>query len=347
MTRRALAGFIVINVVVSIAVAVLIILVWDRTHERDQIVVTRPFPVTSEANNSTFAPGALPDEAYQRTITALNNQSTQQSHRMGTLEAVAATSGFEVPTETPFVATGPAIEGVPTLDPAILGIITLPPGAASSGDNTGAGQTTDSATLPDDGCDRYVVESGDNCALIANQFGVSPADLIELNGINATCSDLQAGQTVRIPGPLCQLPATTAPTPTITNTPFLIGTFSITNTPAPTAESAQVQIVQILNFGDITREQVDIENTGDEVIEMEGWTLVDAQDNVFTFPRMRMQAGQIVRIFSQLGQNTPGALYWNLTSPVWQENEIATLYDASGSVQATYTVTSTTINFGN
>lgn len=344
MTRRALSGFIVINVIVSIVVALIIILVWDSTQGQEQIIVTRLYPVTATGGSSNVI-GQAPDEAFQRTITALNSQSTEQARRLGTLEVVAATAGFQQPTETPFVVQGPAVDGgIPTLDPTVLGIVTLPAGVGSSNTTTNSQSSTDT---PNDGCDRYTVVSGDTCGAIADRFGIGVNDLIQLNSIDSACLTLQQGQELRIPGPSCSLPPTQRPSPTITNTPFVIGTFSITNTPAPTSTASEVQIIQILNFGDITREQMDIQNTGADVIEMENWTLADAQGNTFTFPRLRMQPSQIIRIFTQIGQNTPGALYWNRTSAVWELGDTATLTDTSGTVQATYTITSTEINFGN
>ena len=45
----------------------------------------------------------------------------------------------------------------------------------------------------------YVVNSGDTCSGIAQSFGVKVADLISINGLDASCRTLKPGQTLKIP----------------------------------------------------------------------------------------------------------------------------------------------------
>jgi LysM repeat protein len=45
----------------------------------------------------------------------------------------------------------------------------------------------------------HKVVSGETCDEIARSFNVDAKQLIALNGLNADCTDLQAGQTIRIP----------------------------------------------------------------------------------------------------------------------------------------------------
>jgi hypothetical protein len=106
-----------------------------------------------------------------------------------------------------------------------------------------------------------------------------------------------------------------------------------------------VRIVQVLNPGDITSEQVEIQNTGGE-INLRGWQLADSQGNIFTFPEVRLVPGSVIRILSRVGTNTPGFLYWNQTSAVWTAQEAATLSNAEGEVQSVLNVSSQVINFG-
>jgi len=291
----------------------------DRDGDNDGVVVT--------------IAGAIPNAAYEGTITSLDATGTDQAREIATLEIVAATAGFAVETQVP--QTEPPINtgGVPTIDPAILGAVTLPPGSGGTNNSsiTGTGTPT-----PNDGCQRYFVQTGDLCGSIAENFNVSLDELISLNGLD--CLNLQIDQEVRIPGPSCQSPPTASPTPTITRTPFSFGTFAVTNTPVPTSTSSDVEIVQVLQAGDVTGEQVEIRNTGVDVVEMEDWTLEDADGNVYTFPDLRMQPNQVIRVFSRVGQNTPAALYWNQTEAMWETGETVTLSDAGGTPQSVLAV---------
>ncbi|NDJ86467.1 MAG: LysM peptidoglycan-binding domain-containing protein [Chloroflexi bacterium] len=355
MTRRALAGFIAINIAVSLVVVLTIVLLWDASQDDDPIIATRIRVVTGEGFSNE--PGGVPGQAYQNTIIAMGRVGTAQAQRIETLQPVAATAGFlEGPTETPFeTSLGATSEGVPTLDPTKLNAVTLRADDVRSNGNdtdgptgdTGDGQDPAATPFPDDGCERYVVEAGDTCSSIALEYAVDSDELIGLNEIDAACLTLRPGDVLRIPSASCQPPPPPTPTPTITNTPFPVapGTFTVTNTPAPTAEAADVEIVQVLNFGDVTTEQIDIVNNGNDIVDLEGWTLADNEGNVLTFPDVKIRPQQPLRIFSRVGQNTPGAIYWNRTEPVWEVGDVATLIDAEGVAQSTYTVQSETIEF--
>lgn len=347
MTRRALAGFILINLIVSVAVVITIILIWNATQDQEPIIRTRVRIVTAtgEAVAANTTLGFAPREADLQTITALERQGTVQAQQLGTLQAIAATAGYQPATEIPVSPFVPNTGGIPTLDPTVFSVVTLP--SSAGGVSGSGGGTSPTSVAASDGCIRHVIQSGDTCSAIAADFGIDITALIELNGIDAACRGLIPGQELRIPGPNCQPPPTITPTPTVTRTAFVIGTFTVTNTPAPTAASAQVEIVQVLNFGDVTTEQLDIRNTSNAVVDILGWTLEDENGNVFTFPDTKLQPSQVIRIFTRIGQDTPGALYWDLTVPVWQAGEVATLFNTNRVPQSVYTVGGQTITFGN
>jgi LysM repeat protein len=64
----------------------------------------------------------------------------------------------------------------------------------SSGTGSGAGTPT-----PKPSGKEHKVAAGETCDEIARSFNVDVKQLIAINGLNADCTDLQAGQTVRIP----------------------------------------------------------------------------------------------------------------------------------------------------
>ncbi len=338
MTRQALAGFIVINIVVSLVVVIGIILIWDYTQE-DETPSRQPSSGITSNPPLTRDVAAVPDAGLSGTIGVMEITMEAQQRRVMTLEAIAATAGQQLPTDTPFVNSGVDDE-VPPIEPSILTQIILPPGINSGGgSNDGAATTPE----PDDGCERYTVQDGDVCSTIAQRFEVDTIELIQLNNIDPDCITLIPGQVLRIPGPNCQIPPTIpppTPTPTITRTPFTIGTFVSTNTPEPTAapSDADVRITSVSNAGRVIDEQVRIQNFGDQAVNLRNWRLSDSQGNSFVFPEALIQPNQPIIIYTRVGQNAPAALYWNQTTAMWDSGETVTLENAEGTVQSEFVI---------
>ena len=103
---------------------------------------------------------------------------------------------------------------------------------------------------------------------------------------------------------------------------------------APTAETAQIEIIDVESIGDITAEGIRLRNKGN-TINVTGWTLTDAQGNEFAFPEQLLFSNAEVTIYTRSGTNTPVALFWNLDEAVWEEGDVLTLIDSTDQVQAT------------
>lgn len=349
MSRQALGGFIILNIVVSLGVVFGALFLWDTLNDSSD---TSSDPIIPEARpiviTTTPLPGQLPPSALQGTVDA---QSTQIAALLANPPAnngnnpaptaIANNGGNSSNDDDNALPTIPATaipDGIPTLPDAVF-TLTLP---SSSGQNvTSAPSAEGDGDIPVDdefpGCARYVVVSGDTCIGIADKLGVDLFDLLSLNGLDENCF-LQIDEELLVPGEACSVPPTVTPTLTPTNTPFVIGTFAITNTALPTAVDAQVQILSVANYGDVAIEQVEIANTSDAVVPLRNWTLRDADDNEFIFPDLLLQPGQKVIIFSFAGDNTPVALYWGLNSPAWTLGETVILSDEEDIIQSVFTI---------
>lgn len=353
MSRSALGGFILINIVVSLGVVFGALFMWDTLNEPsadDDPVIpeARPIVITT-----TPLPGQLPASALQGTIDAQSTQiaalqSNPPSNNGNTRPvptAISSNGGSNDNDDNPLptIPSTAIPDGVPTLPNEVFDVVTIP---AASGEDVTSVPDADGAIATDDefpGCQRYTVVSGDTCIAIANKLGVEVEDLLSLNGLDENCF-LQIDQELLVPGAQCSVPPTATPTLTPTNTPFVIGTFAITNTALPTAVDAQVQILSVSNYGDVAIEQVEIANSSDAVVPLRDWTLSDAQGNEFVFPDLLIQPGQKVIVFSSSGSNTPVALYWGENSPVWELGETVVLANEAGEVQAVFTVGDAPIN---
>ena len=74
------------------------------------------------------------------------------------------------------------------------------PGAASTTSTPRPSSGGASTPTPRAGSRSYTVQSGDTCDDIARNQGVTLADLIALNNLDAECRNLQPGQVLKIPG---------------------------------------------------------------------------------------------------------------------------------------------------
>jgi LysM repeat protein len=122
--------------------------------------------------------------------------------------------------------------------------------------------------------------------------------------------------------------------------PAVSGTNGPTKEPTPTifAKPVDVEITEIVGSGDIAEEMIIITNRG-QPVNLEGWTLSDGHDNVYTFPGILLWSNNAsVRIHTGLGENTATDLYWKLSQAIWEAGDEATLADKNGKIIAVYTL---------
>lgn len=84
-------------------------------------------------------------------------------------------------------------------------------------------------------------------------------------------------------------------------------------------------------------EWIEITNQGSEDVSLEGWTLSDQQNHVYTFKDSVLLGGASVKVHTGSGNDTEEDLYWNKASPIWNnDGDIATLTDDGGNVVSRY-----------
>ncbi len=204
-------------------------------------------------------------------------------------------------------------------------------------------------SLPQD-CLPHVIEEGDTPFGVAELYGVNGFTLMAVNGLTEeTATNLQVGDVIIIPLEGCALEPPPTPEPTETPNPAADTVteeteepeFTFTPSPsptitlAPTAANAQIEIVEVVNTGDVTAEAVRIRNLGNTV-NVTGWTLSDAEGNVYTFPEQLIFSNAEITVYTRSGENTPVVFFWGRDEAVWGEpGDVITLTDGDGRVQAT------------
>ena len=325
MKGRGLFSVILLNIILSAGVAWGIITIFGNSQSSSQIV---PITVQVRITNTpdVIAEGTRVAQVVNATVTAV----------LGTFSSTQAPE-IDLP---PDIAQ--ELQAQPTINPEVLA---ANPQAQSLSENLPAG------------CILHEIQSGDTPFGIAEQYGANGFNIMLANGLTEeTAANLQIGQVLIIPLGDCPLEnfINTTPTvePTAEVTQTLEGTSdapAVTTTPtvtptatlslAPTAVNAKVEIVRVLKAGDITLEGLEIQNRG-EAVNLSGWTLTDAEGNVFEFPEQLLFTNGIVTVYTRAGEDTPIALFWGRSSAVWSVGtDVATLKNASGEVQSTVRIT--------
>ena len=85
-------------------------------------------------------------------------------------------------------------------------------------------------------------------------------------------------------------------------------------------------------------EWIEIGNQGNQPLQMQGYTLKDEANHIYTFGNFTVGVGASFRLFSGQGQNSPTELYWGLSGEsVWNnDSDAAFLRDAAGNLVDTY-----------
>jgi len=257
------------------------------------------------------------------------------------------------PSQTPYIITATLPDNVVTIPTGLISSSDLTNEPLPTFDSSGDTSLQGTATALPTNCILHVVKEGDTPFAIAEQYGASGFDLLQVNGLNEeTATQIQIGDVLIVPLPGCPLIGTTVANDTTSSEPTATptagpteATIEVTPSPtilptvtlAPTATNAQVQIVDVLKPGDITQEGVEIRNVGG-VVDLTGWVLSDASGDTFTFPEQRLFTNSLLTVYSRVGDNTPIALYWGRSAPVWAAGDVVTLKDKDGHVQSTFRV---------
>jgi hypothetical protein len=336
MRRSSLIGFIILNVLISLGVAFGVISLLRPSAAAERIPITVPVIVT-----------ATPDPNETRVV-----------------RIITATPRPGDPERIDTLPTGLFGTPEPTLDPVLLMLSGTPAEALTSiaeeGENGGSetASIASGTALPDQ-CIVHVVAEGDTPFGIAEQYGADGFHLMEVNGLDeATAAGLQIGDTLIVPLEGCPLESAL---PRPTETPFeeeteesalsetvteestsdgpttAAPTVRPTLTLPPTATNASVSIETVLNAGDVTAEAVEIKNVG-STVNLEGWTITDAEGNVYTFAEQYMFQNASITVYTRPGTNTAVALYWGQDDPLWQPGDVVTLRNAREEVQSTFRI---------
>jgi hypothetical protein len=102
-----------------------------------------------------------------------------------------------------------------------------------------------------------------------------------------------------------------------------------------------VTIYTVVGVGNYDVEYVEVRNYSSGAVDPTGWALKDEDGNVFTFPAspgLVLNSGGAIKILTKKGNNSVIELFWQSDAPIWQSGEIATLFDADGTIISAYSI---------
>jgi len=115
-----------------------------------------------------------------------------------------------------------------------------------------------------------------------------------------------------------------APTPTRTLRPAT----------ATVATTGMMEIIRVSKRGTLWQdpeEYVEIRNSGEEPIQLLGWTLRDDENHVFVFPSFVLGSGQYCRVYTNLYRPQSCGFSYFSPSPIWDDDgDCAYLKDSLG-----------------
>jgi competence protein ComEC len=114
-----------------------------------------------------------------------------------------------------------------------------------------------------------------------------------------------------------------------------------TSTPFPTPTQASptgIRVVEIQADGegadgsDLNAEYIVLKNTGDDLLDLSGWSVKDEDGHVHTFADgVRLEVGATMTLHSGSGSQSTTDRFWWADGPVWDDHgETITIFDDTG-----------------
>jgi hypothetical protein len=103
-------------------------------------------------------------------------------------------------------------------------------------------------------------------------------------------------------------------------------------------ESFNLEIVEVIGAGVAETEIAILQNKGENPVELTGWIIKNGEDESYIFPQVKMFKDGRLQLHTSAGANTPVDLYWGRSQSAWQSGGTVSLWDAQGTLQATYVI---------
>jgi len=208
----------------------------------------------------------------------------------------------------------------------------------ASSENSGAATSSNTSTQPAElapstpqpipnnnavGGNTYVVQAGDSLTGIANQFGLTIDQLLNINNLDNP-DFVFVGQQLILPA------GSTSSTQPVQQ--------PVANTQPSRVVNGTLQVTEVSGQGTLASEIALVVNESDAPFNLQGWTLGREGGPIYTFGNLPIFPGGSVRIHSKAGNDTSIDLHWGQPNAVWSTGSVARLVNVQGELVHTFTV---------
>ena len=99
-----------------------------------------------------------------------------------------------------------------------------------------------------------------------------------------------------------------------------------------------IRIENVFGVGDPAQEVVVVGYTGENPLQLSGWELRRAKQQVYRFPPVLLLANASLQVYTRQGTDGPLTLYVGSGSPLWEQGERVELYDDAGALRAQFQI---------
>lgn len=123
-------------------------------------------------------------------------------------------------------------------------------------------------------------------------------------------------------------------------TPTSSATPTVTPTPTPTSSEGHLVVWNIHEDAEgndhenLNDEYIEFKNTGEQSMDLTGWTVEDEADHTYHFPNgFTLEAGATVTLYTGSGDDTDSELYWGSGRAIWNNGgDTIFVYDENTSL---------------
>ena len=106
----------------------------------------------------------------------------------------------------------------------------------------------------------------------------------------------------------------------------------------PAMDANTLQIKNVYGNGDIQTEFIQIQMVGEGDLWLTGWQITDGKGHNYTFPRLQLNSGGTVNLYTKVGFDSVTDLFWGESTPLWNSGSTVTILDSAQQTRAEYVV---------
>jgi hypothetical protein len=106
----------------------------------------------------------------------------------------------------------------------------------------------------------------------------------------------------------------------------------------PALDEDTLEIKNVFATDDIQTEFIQVHMVGKGELWLTNWQISDGNKAAYTFPRLQLNNGGTVNIYSKLGVDSVTDLYWGQTEAIWKSGDTVLLLDPDGNIRAEYEI---------